>query len=271
MPSQDLELQRRRSVAEEAALAAAAVHTRYRPTAVEYETKNGNPRDLVSIVDTEAQIAAKSVIEAAFPGEPIIGEEDGTTRQQQAEVLADHGWLIDPLDGTFNYLHGFPDFSSTIAFVEAGQPIAAATYAPIIGELFTAARGLGASLNGEPISVSPRHGLDRALVNIWLGNQDDEDAAARTQRVRRHAFSQRTFGGTAIVLAYVACGRFDVFYLAEHPRVGPWDLAAGALLVQEAGGIVERADGSPFVLPSSNMAAAADPATLAELRAVLSD
>jgi myo-inositol-1(or 4)-monophosphatase len=256
-------------VAEDAARAAAAVHMRYRRGPIEFQTKNGNRRDLLTRADTEAEAAARAVLLAAFPGEPIIGEEDGSTSGRISAVLSDCGWLIDPLDGTFNFVHGFPDFSATVAFVEHGLSVAAATYAPVFDECFTAAQGLGATLNGERISVSPRRGLCNAIVNVSLGRTDDQADIARSARIRSVSLSQRTFGGTALVLAYVACGRFDLFYTRDNPRTGAWDIAAGALLVKEAGGIVTLSDGAPFRLPTTGMAAAADETTLSELRSLI--
>ncbi len=263
------DLEKRRRVAEEAVRAAGAVHLKHRRAGIDYKTKDGNRRDLVTIADIEAQIEAKAVIEAAFPGETIIGEEDGSSRDYMAEVLGRSGWLIDPLDGTFMFAHDFPDFCATVAFVDAGESIAGATYAPVFDEMFSAARGLGTTLNGAPLTVSPRRGLENAIVNFWPGRLDDEDTSARTNLVRQATFSQRTFGGTALVLAYVAAGRFDVYYTADNPRMGPWDIAAGAILVEEAGGVVRQTDGRPFSLPSLNMAAAADAATLEQLMALL--
>ncbi len=266
-----LQLDKRRRVAEDACRAAAAIQLKYRQPAIPFETKNGNKRDLVTIADTEAQVAAIAVIEAAFPDEPIIGEEGAPNRQQIGTILRDHGWLIDPLDGTFNYVHGFPDFSATVAYVVEGQPVVGATFAPIFNEMFSASRGEGTTLNGEPVHVSARKGLQRSIVNVSLGRQGDPALLPRTSRIQQRVFSQRVFGGTAIVMAYLAAGRFDLFYVADNPRMGDWDIAAGAILIEEAGGVVSHANGEPLRLPSQNIAAAADPATLEELRALLAE
>ena len=265
------DFERRRVIAEEAARAAAAVHLAHRRTGIEFKMKNGNRRDLVTQADTEAEAAARAIIETAFPGEAIVGEEDGSSRESTANLVKEKCWLIDPLDGTFNFVYGFPDFSATVAYVEGGQPLAAATCAPILDECFTAAKGMGALLNGDPVSVSPRRGLSDSIVNVWTGRRDDEATMALEGRLRRATFSQRTFGGTALVLAYVACGRFDIFYTGNNPRMGAWDIAAGALLVEEAGGVVTLGDGSPFSLPTQSMAAAADRGTLGELFALLNE
>lgn len=262
------ELGERRRVAEAAARAAGAVHLRYRQSAVQYQTKTDR-RDLVSLADTEGQAAAKAIIEAAFPGELIIGEEDLPTDQQLETLLSSSGWVIDPLDGTFQFVHGFPDFSATLAYVESGQPLAGAVYAPVLDEMFSAAQGQGTTLNGEAAAVSARRGLADSLINVWLGADGDERQVSRAADVARQAFAVRSFGGSALVLAYVACGRYDVYFAADNPRMGPWDTAAGALLVTEAGGVMSLVDGAPFSLAAKNVAAAADQATLDELRALV--
>ena len=267
----NLQLERRRKVAEEACRAAAAIHLKYRQPAIPFEIKNGNKRDLVTIADTEAQVAASAVIAAAFPGEAIIGEEDCPTREHIAGVLSDSGWLIDPLDGTFNYVHGFPDFSATVAFAVDCKPVAGATYAPMFNEMFSAAKGLGTTLNGEAIRVSSRKGLQQSIVNVHLGRQGDPSLLPLTSRIQQRVFSQRVFGGTALVMAYLAAGRFDLFYVHDNPRMGDWDIAAGAILIEEAGGVVSHTSGAALRLPSINVAAAADPETLQELRALLAE
>lgn len=267
--STSAELDKRRRVAEDAVRAAAEVHLRYRRAGIEYAIKNDNRRDLVTIADTEAQTAARNVIAAAFPGETVIGEEDAPDRAWMAEALGGRAWVIDPLDGTFYFVHGFPDFSATVAFVDQRRALVGATYAPLLNELFSAASGAGATLNAAPMRVSPRRGLQDAIVSFYAGNVDEALQAEQAALVRAHSFSQRTFGGTAIGLAYVACGRFDVFYSGDNPGLGPWDIAAGAILIEEAGGVVRLANGDPFVLPTTNLAAAADPETLHQLQALL--
>jgi myo-inositol-1(or 4)-monophosphatase len=264
------DLGKRQYVSEAAVRAAAEVHMRYRRAGIEYAVKNDNPRDLVTLADTEGEAAVRSVIEAAFAAEPIVGEEDGTSAERRTELLASSCWLIDPLDGTFNFVHGFPDFCATVAFVVAGSAVAGATYAPMFDEMFSAAKGGGATLNGRPVAVSTRKGLASSIVNISLSGLDDETAMLLGAKLRRRAFAQRTFGGTALVLAYLACGRFDLFYVSHSTRMGPWDMAAGAILIEEAGGVISLADGRPFILPTSSMAAAADAATLDEFRDLLS-
>jgi myo-inositol-1(or 4)-monophosphatase len=259
----------RRQVAEAAVRAAGAVHIRHRKDRIDYETKNDNLRDLVTAADLEGQAAAEAVIQAAFPGESIIGEEDGTTPEQQAELIKMGGWLIDPLDGTFMFAHGFPDFSATVAYVEAGRPVAGAVYAPVLEEMFSAGKSLGASLNGAPIAVSSRKGLEKSIVNVWLGSRVSDQQRAREAELSKRVFAQLSFGGTALKLAYVACGRYDLYYMG--PRNGPWDIAAGALLVAEAGGVVTIADGAPFILPTMTMAAGAHRPTLDQLLAFLAE
>jgi myo-inositol-1(or 4)-monophosphatase len=141
----------------------------------------------------------------------------------------------------------------------------------VFDEMFSAAAGLGATLNGEPIHVSSRTGLRESVVNVWLGDRSDMQAHERLGRVHRIALQQRVFGGTAIVMAYLAAGRYDLFYVADNGRMGAWDLGAGAILIEEAGGHVTTVDGAPFRLPSNQIACTADPATLEELQALLAE
>src|SRR5690349_14822277 len=166
------DLEQRRRIAEEAVRAAAAVHLVHRRQGIETKTKS-NARDLVTAADVEAEAVARALIGNAFPGDEIIGEEDGSSKDRIARVLGDRGWLIDPLDGTFNFVHGFPDFSATVAYVVDGQAVVGATYAPLLNECFAAAKGMGATLNDEPIRVSSRTRLSQAIVNVWLGQPEN--------------------------------------------------------------------------------------------------
>jgi myo-inositol-1(or 4)-monophosphatase len=177
----------------------------------------------------------------AFPSHSILGEEGG------ARVGSDprFRWIVDPLDGTTNYAHGFPFFCVSIGFEVEGALMLGVVYAPCLGELFVARRGAGATLNGRPIQVSDTRQLPQALLATGFpydqalfprALRSFEALSLRSQAVRRA-------GSAALDLCYVACGRLDGYW--EH-HVKPWDLAAGALLVTEAGGEISRVDGSAF-------------------------
>jgi myo-inositol-1(or 4)-monophosphatase len=156
--------------------------------------------------------------------------------------------LIDPLDGTTNYSHRVPHFCVSVAVQGSGQLLAGAIYDPLRNELFSAARGRGATLNGSPLSVSSVQSIDRALLCTGFPydvRERPEVPLGLFNRLIRHAQGVRRIGSAALDLAYVAAGRFDGFF---EFGLKPWDIAAGALLVMEAGGTMTRVDGEPLDL-----------------------
>jgi myo-inositol-1(or 4)-monophosphatase len=205
--------------------------------------------DLVTAADRASEKLIRERLSARWPGHDILGEEQGLTDQG-----SDYRWYVDPLDGTTNFAHGFPVFCVSMAVehrrsAEQAQRIAAVIYDPTRDELFSAAEGKGAQLNGETIHVSRTAKLKECLLatgfpshkrhknpNIYFYDQ----ITLRTHGVRRA-------GSAALDLCNVACGRFDGFW---EFNLNPWDTAAGALIVEEAGGQVTRFDGSPFELNS---------------------
>jgi len=257
------ELDQRRRVAEEAAKAAAAVHRRYFGAGLSARTKNDNPRDLVSQADVESQAAAKAVIEAAFPGEAILGEEDeGALQAGEGRLAA--CWLIDPLDGSFSFLHDFPFFASTVCWVESGLPLAGCVYATMQDEMFAAAAGRGATLNGQPISIRRRRPLAEAVLGLPAA-RSPEGIAALTRLITA-VQGVRIFLPSSLTLSYVACGRLDAAAtLMPLQQMGPWDIAAGALLVEEAGGAVGSHGGAPFDLRSKGYVGASSSGLLRQL------
>jgi len=200
---------------------------------------------------TEVDLAAEAVIVASLgadtPGLPIMAEESVATHAQRNTKQF---WVVDPLDGTTNFAHGFPYFAVSIALLAEGKPVVAAIYAPMLDELFCAFRGGGAWLNGRPIRVTGTGQLIAALIGTGFPYELDltlpgvlRQLAAVLPRVR----DIRRAGAAALDLAYVACGRLDGFY---EINLQPWDTAAGWLLVEEAGGRVTDGSGgafSPFV------------------------
>ncbi len=199
------------------------------------ETKT-NWRDIVTIADKEAEAKIVDFIKANFPDHSILGEE-GTSIEGSGE----YKWVIDPLDGTTNFFHTYPFFCTSIGIVDReGQGVVGAIYDPIKDELFTAIRGQGSFLNGRRMSVSKTAELKQALLVTGFAYRDD----AR-QRESLELFSKLNFtchgvrrdGSAALDLAYVACGRLDAFW---EFGLKPWDTAAGALMVQEAGGLVSN-------------------------------
>lgn len=184
---------------------------------------------------TEADKAAEKVIlqriSRKFPESSIITEESGEYRRSDSLC-----WVIDPLDGTSNYAHGFPWFCVSIGLYEDGKPVAGVVYHPILNEMFYAERGRGAYLNGKRIRVSKAKRLDESLLATGFyyskGKELQKDVEA-FGRMNEAALGVRRPGSAALDLAFVACGRFDGFW---ERGLSPWDVAAGFLLVTEAGG-----------------------------------
>ncbi len=196
--------------------------------------------DLVTEVDRRSEDYLVTAIQAQFPTHKVIAEERGVIQGADSQV-----WYIDPLDGTVNYAHGVPIFSVSIAYLENNQVILGAIYDPMQTELYVAERGQGSHLGGQAIQVSKASSLDQSLLVTGFPydvhtNPDNNldhysDFTVRSRGVRR-------LGSAALDLAYVAAGRFDGFW---EIRIHNWDIAAGSLLVEEAGGKVTDVRGGP--------------------------
>jgi myo-inositol-1(or 4)-monophosphatase len=206
--------------------------------------------DLVTPYDLGAQEILVGRLSAAFPTHGFLAEE-GLARPGSSDCR----WIIDPLDGTTNYAHAFPVFSVSAALECAGRAVLGWVFDPTRDEMFRAEAGRGAFLNGAPVRVSATADLGRSLLATGfpydLRTSPDNNLrdwgrfTVRAQAIRR-------CGSAALDLAYVACGRFDGFW---EIKLKPWDMAAGALLVAEAGGRVTRLDGGPFVLDAPGIVA----------------
>ncbi|HVR81356.1 MAG TPA: inositol monophosphatase family protein [Luteimonas sp.] len=192
--------------------------------------------DYASDVDSLAEVEIIKELRRAHPDYAILGEEGGM--QNAGRGGGRFTFVIDPLDGTSNYLHGFPHWCVSIALVENGEPIHGVVFDPLRNELFTASRGGGAQLNERRIRVSERKDLTGAMLITGFPPRERARAGAQLECLRellRDAEDVRRTGSAALDLAYVACGRADGYFEAG---VQPWDIAAGVLLVREAGGRV---------------------------------
>jgi myo-inositol-1(or 4)-monophosphatase len=203
--------------------------------------------DFVSEVDRRAEQEIIQTIHKAYPYHAILAEESGRHEGN------DSTWIIDPLDGTTNFLHGFPQFAVSIALQHQDRLEVAAVYDPLRDELFTAVRGSGAQLNGRRLRVSKAKGLDGALIGTGFPFKDKTHIDAYLGMFKTllpRTAGLRRAGSAALDLAYVSAGRLDGFW---EIGLKPWDMAAGILLIQEAGGIVGDFRGGPDFFASGNV------------------
>ena len=267
-----IDLKRRLQIAEAAARASGDVQKRYFGTRIEAEIKS-DPQDMLTRADLEGQVAAKSIISAAFPGETVIGEEDGLALEELAPALANGCWLIDPLDGTQSFVHHFPVFGPGIAFVHERRALVGVAYLPLYEELFAAARGLGATLNGRPISVAPAKPLEDAMVALHIrdvGPEAVERFLVTTGRILPRCNGVRLLGSPMITAVYVAAGRLDCCATLSPTKLGPWDLAPAQVILEEAGGVVGGQDGEGLDLLQHGLSGASSTNLLEELFRVAS-
>lgn len=216
----------------------------------EVRMKSG-PSDLLTATDEGAEGQIRRRLRAAAPDIPILGEEgglDGSPLSRETLAALERVWVVDPLDGTTNFVHSLPNFGISLALLEGGSPALGVFYDPCRDELFLARRGYGATLNGRPIRVDGTARLSESLVASGMPRDPvtgENPNGRRYLQVAERARNVRMLGSAALQLAYVACGRLSAFW---ELRLFPWDLAAGWLLVEEAGGRVTDLDGGPFAL-----------------------
>ncbi len=211
------------------------------------------PKDFVSEVDREAERQIVETLLAAYPDHAILAEE-GTAKG--ANATAENLWIIDPLDGTTNFLHGFPQYCVSIALSHKGQVTQAVIYDPCRNDLFTATRGRGAYLNDHRIRVSRRAHLRECLIGTGFPFRDGSflDTYLRMMKTMIESTAGlRRPGAAALDLAYVAAGFYDGFW---EVGLNPWDVAAGSLLVQEAGGLIGDLSGNGDYLHGGQVIAA---------------
>lgn len=208
--------------------------------------------DFVTEVDKFVEDRIIEVIKKSYPHHNFIGEESGTTSGAEGEVE----WIIDPIDGTTNFIHGFPAFAVSIAARHQGKMEAGVIYDPLRQELFTASRGNGAMLDERKIRVTSPNGLEGTLIGTGFPYRGDAEALdaylGMLRDVSLKAAGIRRAGSAALDLAYVAAGRFDGFW---EMGLKLWDIAAGELIVREAGGLISDIDGQETHLKTGNIAA----------------
>lgn len=214
--------------------------------------KEKGPRDLVTQADLEAQSTIKQTLLDRFPDHGFLGEE-GNSENVDAEFC----WIVDPLDGTTNFVHQLPGFAVSIALMQNGEIVSGTIFDPIANECFSAIRHEGALRNGEPIQASSCTELGNSLLVCSFPSQTDRDGIEikRFLNVMPKA-TVRRMGSAAMNLAYIACGRLDGYWASS---LSIWDMAAGLLIATEAGASFSHIDGGPINLKDPQFVAAATP------------
>jgi len=208
--------------------------------------------DFVSEVDGAAEDAIINVLLDVYPNHSILAEESGA---QGDPDKSEYQWIIDPLDGTTNFLHGFPHYSVSIALMHKNIPAQAVVYNPSANELFTASRGQGAYLNDHRLRVSKRAQLADCLIGTGFPFREFSNAKAYLamfEDIMPRVAGIRRPGSAALDLAYLAAGRYDGFW---EMGLSPWDIAAGCLIITEAGGLVGDLEGNATHMQSGNLLA----------------
>ena len=209
--------------------------------------------DLVTEIDLEIERMCRALVAERYPDHDVLGEEFGAP--DAGRPPARHCWIIDPIDGTTNFAHGMPIFCASVALEIDGRVDVAAVYDPTRDELFTAERGRGAWLNGRHLAVSANDRLVDALLVTgfpYSVRDEGEGMLGLFGAFIRKARAVRRLGSAALDVCYIAAGRMDGFW---ERGLGPWDIAAAALIVEEAGGRVSDLDGGPFVLRTGRLLA----------------
>jgi myo-inositol-1(or 4)-monophosphatase len=225
-----------------------AILIRHIPKLEKLKVEKKGHNDFVSDADRAAEAAVIEVIKTHYPDHAILAEESGP--QGESDTV----WIIDPLDGTTNFLHGFPQFCVSVGVQVNGRMEAAAVYDPLRQEIFAAARGEGATLDGRKIRVSGRKEMEYALIGTGFPfRQKDSDMGPYLEmlgKVVKNTAGVRRPGAAALDLCYVAAGRLDGFW---ETGLNSWDVAAGSLIIREAGGIVSGLDGSENYMDSGHI------------------
>ncbi len=217
----------------------------------ELQVSRKGAADYVSAADIKAEQVLFEALSKARPGYGFLGEERGMIEGTDKT----HTWIVDPLDGTTNFLHAIPHFAINIALQREGAVVAAVTYNPITNELFWAEKGKGCFVNDKRLRVAARKHLDEAVLATgipFLGHGQHAKFLKELHQISQRVAGVRRFGAAALDLAFVAAGRFDGFWERD---LKPWDLAAGLLLVSEAGGKVTDLDGGEDVLGTGSVLA----------------
>jgi myo-inositol-1(or 4)-monophosphatase len=226
--------------------------------------------DLVTEADITAQKAVERIVFEAFPEHRFLGEE-GNLTQSNGSGDSKYRWIVDPLDGTTNYVHGLPLFCTSIALAYEDEPVCGVVYNPMTEEFYSAEKDKGAFLNGNPIHTSSCQTLGESLISVSFPTETKKDDPDLLTFLRSLTVCQaiRRTGSTALNLAFIAAGRMDAGWAF---KCHPWDIAAGMLLVREAGGVVTQPDGQPTAFSEpSPICAVANETLYAEVLRLLNE
>lgn len=229
-----------------------------------FDVREKGPADLVTQADLASQETVRRIVLGAFPEHCLLGEEEDAAGRS-ARQPGGYRWIVDPLDGTTNYVHRLPHYAVSLALERDGQVLVGAVYDPSRDECFTASLGGGAHMNGRPIRVSHVARLQDSLAVCGFPPhvRPDSPDLRVFQKAVFHCQAIRRSGSSALNLCYLAAGRYDVYW-SFGTKV--WDVAAGVLIIREAGGVVTATDGGPFILDDAQFLAAATQPLHAELR-----
>jgi myo-inositol-1(or 4)-monophosphatase len=228
-----------------------------------FKVRSKRTNDFATQIDDAAEEAIIDIVRKAYPDHGIHAEESG-----KSTADAEYVWIIDPIDGTTNFIHGFPQYCVSIGVYHRGVGAHAVVYDPVKNELFTASKGHGAFLNDRRVRVTKCAKLGHALVGTGFPFKELERLDLYSKQLRfmmEHCSGVRRAGAAALDLAYVACGRLDAFW---ELGLAPWDVAAGAILIQEAGGLVGGLKGEQDYMQSGDVIAATPKVFTAMLEAL---
>jgi myo-inositol-1(or 4)-monophosphatase len=228
-----------------------------------FSPKEKGPKDLVTEADVASQTAIRDVLLGAFPDHDFLGEEEAADRVAKGLPAipargSEYRWIVDPLDGTANYVHRLQTYAVSIALQHRNELVLGVVYDPVSEECFMAKKGEGATLNGLPLKTSDCRRLDQAMIAVSFSSNVERGSIeiSRFVEALHSCRSVRRLGSAALNLSYLAAGRLDAYWATS---VQAWDVAAGFLLVEEAGGKITGIDGKPVEIESPQFLATANP------------
>ncbi|XP_055854658.1 uncharacterized protein LOC129918253 [Episyrphus balteatus] len=243
----------------------------YHENKAEFETKC-DFYDLVTVYDKQIEVLLVEGIKKEFPECKFIGEEDSAASKILPELTDDPTWIIDPIDGTTNFIRRIPLCCISVGLSIKKELVLGIVYNPITDEMFTAYKGNGAYLNGKKISVSNRKAIKDSIVAYEISmihsKRVRDKNVKRLTKLASNATGTRTFGSAAVTLCLLAKGIIDVFHVED---LQPWDIAAGAVILREAGGVIVKSDGSEFDIMNPYMTSASTPELLTDVMALIKE